>query len=90
MECFTDRVTTAGNLQSRIKTKRLMVRTRESKGKGMSKGAKACHNMLNLGSVRNSAWPKQGVRKGRLERTQKGQSLSYGKELHILTKKFGL
>lgn len=30
-----------------------MGRTRENKGKGMSKGAKACHNMANLVKIQH-------------------------------------
>lgn len=71
------RVTNEEELTRQNKRERLLGRTRENKGKGMSKGAKACHNMANLGPVKNSAWPKQTIRRGRLERTRKGQSSSH-------------
>lgn len=45
-----------------------MRRAREGKGKGMSKGTKTCHNMVNLRQARNLAWPKQSIRMERLER----------------------
>lgn len=65
-----------------MKKERLKGRTSEGKGKGMSKAARLCHTMVNLGPVSNSAWTKAG------EDRKRPKLKSYCKEPHILTKKF--
>lgn len=64
-----------------------MGRARENKGRGMSKGAKACHNMANLVKIQHV---KAEYKKGKVGADTKRPKLkSCCKEPHILMKKFG-